>query len=54
MTGERMRGIVQERNVKAGRVALACARAATLGGCGTLGPDYQRPDIALPQAWRSD
>jgi multidrug efflux system outer membrane protein len=54
MTGERMRGIVQERNVKAGRVALACALAATLGGCVTLGPDYQRPDIALPQAWRSE
>lgn len=36
-------------------IALACAAAATLlSGCTTLGPDYVRPDVPLPQAWRSE
>ena len=36
-------------------VALACAAAlAMLSGCTTLGPDYVRPDVPLPQAWRSE
>lgn len=32
--------------------SIACAMALT--GCVTLGPDYQRPDVPLPQTWRSD
>src|SRR5512135_2619457 len=27
--------------------------AALLGGC-AVGPDYQRPDLTLPQRWRID
>lgn len=34
------------------RVALASLGALLFAGC-TLGPDYQRPQIELPQAWRS-
>ena len=26
----------------------------TLAGCTTVGPDYQRPETALPDAWRSE
>jgi multidrug efflux system outer membrane protein len=32
---------------------LACALATALTGCVTLGPDYQRPEVAMPQAWRT-
>jgi multidrug efflux system outer membrane protein len=35
-------------------LVLACAAVAVLSGCTTLGPDYQRPDTPLPQAWRSE
>lgn len=34
------------------RVALASLGALLLAGC-TVGPDYQRPQTELPQAWRS-
>jgi multidrug efflux system outer membrane protein len=55
MIGDRMRGIEQKRRGNTAiRAGLACALAAGLGGCVTLGPDYQRPDLALPQAWRSE
>jgi multidrug efflux system outer membrane protein len=56
MIGERMRGIRGTRHGKFARgrgALLACALATSLAGCVTLGPDYQRPDTALPQAWRS-
>lgn len=33
--------------------ALACVAAAGLVGC-TLGPDYKRPDVPLPPAWRAE
>ena len=35
-------------------LVLACAAVAVLSGCTTLGPDYQRPETPLPQAWRSE
>lgn len=38
---------------RCGGLALACAAVLALAGCTTLGPDYQRPDVPLPQAWRS-
>ncbi len=31
---------------------LACAFLLMLTGCMSLGPDYQRPDIDMPEAWR--
>jgi multidrug efflux system outer membrane protein len=34
-------------------LVLACAAMLALPGCTTLGPDYRRPDVPLPQAWRS-
>jgi len=37
---------------RSGILALACA--TTLAGCAALGPDYQRPDLPMPQTWRSD
>lgn len=51
----RMRGIPEKRHGKSARggVALACALAAALSGCVTLGPDYQRPGVDMPQAWRT-
>lgn len=33
--------------------ALACLAALALGGC-TLGPDYKRPDVPLPPAFRAE
>jgi multidrug efflux system outer membrane protein len=56
MIGERMRGKVDKRHATSARLGgalLACALATALTGCVTLGPDYQRPDVALPQAWRT-
>ncbi len=32
--------------------ALACAAAVGLAGC-TMGPDYKRPEVPLPTAWRT-
>jgi multidrug efflux system outer membrane protein len=32
---------------------VAAAVAVVLAGC-TVGPDYRRPDVAVPQAWRID
>lgn len=49
-----MPGTLNKHQTAAVRVVLACALAAALGGCVTLGPDYRRPDIALPQTWRSE
>ncbi len=34
------------------RVTLASLGALLIAGC-TVGPDYQRPQVELPQAWRS-
>lgn len=51
-----MRGHVEKRRgtyTRHGIAVLACALATALTGCVTLGPDYQRPDVALPQAWRT-
>ena len=51
-----MRGHVEKRrgmHMRRGGAVLACALATALTGCVTLGPDYQRPDVALPQAWRT-
>ena len=56
MIGDRMRGTLEERRVsfaRRGGALLACALATALTGCVTLGPDYQRPDVAMPQAWRT-
>ena len=39
---------------RSGMLAAALACATTLTGCVTLGPDYPRPDVPLPQTWRSD
>ena len=36
----------------AGRMLLTGIVAATLGGC-VLGPKYQRPNVPLPQTWRT-
>ena len=36
-----------------GILAASIACATMLSGCVTLGPDYQRPDLPLPQAWRT-
>ena len=52
-----MRGHLEKRHAmfaRRGGALLACALATALTGCVTLGPDYQRPDVALPQAWRSE
>ncbi|MFT3897465.1 MAG: efflux transporter outer membrane subunit [Thermomonas sp.] len=52
-----MRGNLEQRHAafaRRGGALLACALATALTGCVTLGPDYQRPDVALPQAWRSE
>ncbi|QDQ74090.1 efflux transporter outer membrane subunit [Pseudoluteimonas lycopersici] len=57
MTEGCMRGHMEKRRgmlVRNGGAVLACALATALTGCVTLGPDYQRPDVALPQAWRSE
>jgi multidrug efflux system outer membrane protein len=34
-------------------VGVAAAAAVVLAGC-TVGPDYRRPDVAVPEAWRID
>lgn len=52
-----MQGHLEKRHgtfARRGGAVLACALATALTGCVTLGPDYQRPDVALPQAWRSE
>ena len=36
-----------------GILAASIACATMLSGCMTVGPDYQRPDLPLPQAWRT-
>jgi multidrug efflux system outer membrane protein len=36
------------------RVLAACLAAAALAGCTTVGPDYQRPTVPLPTAWRGE
>lgn len=56
MTDDRMHDRLANRvNGMPGRHALALACLATLlAGCTALGPDYQRPDVPLPQAWRSE
>jgi outer membrane protein, multidrug efflux system len=36
------------------RAVLALVAAACVAGCTTLGPDYQRPETALPAAWRAE
>lgn len=38
--------------VPAGRVLAAVVVVVTLGGC-VMGPDYHRPDVPLPQTWRT-
>lgn len=44
----------EERTVAGGRSRAAAALfAALLAGC-TLGPDYKRPDLDLPSAWRAE
>jgi multidrug efflux system outer membrane protein len=56
MIEDRMRGTLEERRVafaRRGGALLACALATALAGCVTLGPDYQRPEVAMPQAWRT-
>ena len=32
---------------------LTLAIACTLGACAAIGPDYQRPSVALPPAWKA-
>ena len=34
------------------RFALVCSLATLLSGCVTVGPDYMRPEVDTPQAWR--
>ena len=34
------------------RFALVCSLASLLSGCVTVGPDYVRPEVDTPQAWR--
>src|SRR3569623_1221457 len=34
-------------------VAAGAGAAAVLAGCG-MGPDYKRPDVAVPNGWRMD
>lgn len=34
--------------------ALTCLAVAGLAGCVVLGPDYHRPQVPLPPAWRAD
>lgn len=36
------------------RLLLACLVAAGLAGCTTLGPDYERPPVPVPPAWRAE
>lgn len=40
------------RRAPTGRLALATLLSTALAGC-AMGPDYQRPDIAAPAAWRT-
>jgi len=37
-----------------GILAAALASTLALSACAGLGPNYQRPDVPLPQTWRSD
>ena len=41
-------------NPRGGLLAAALACTATLSACAALGPDYTRPDLPMPQAWRSE
>ena len=34
------------------RFALVCSLASLLSGCAAVGPDYVRPEVDTPQAWR--
>jgi multidrug efflux system outer membrane protein len=57
MTEDRMQRNLDRRHralARRGGATLACALAVALAGCVTVGPDYTRPDVALPQAWRSE
>lgn len=36
------------------RKLLAGVAVAALAGCTTLGPDYERPEVPLPKAWRAE
>lgn len=42
-----------QRGRQAPRVLPALCAVALLAGC-TLGPDYKRPDVPLPPAWRAE
>ena len=39
---------------RVGILAAAIACATTLSACAGLGPDYTRPNVPMPQAWRSE
>ena len=36
------------------RFSLGCSLATLLLGCAAVGPDYVRPEVDTPQAWRVD
>lgn len=53
-TARRPGGAQEKRPAAVGRSrAVATALAALLAGC-TLGPDYKRPDLDFPPAWRAE
>lgn len=50
----RLRGILlkQPRGANAG-IALAAAAAFVLGACNSVGPNYERPEVDVPEAYRN-
>jgi len=44
---------LKPRSRRSSWCALACLAAIALGGC-VMGPDYKRPDVPLPTAWRAE
>lgn len=54
MAGKAAPGCATARLIRPGPLRLAAAAALlALAGC-TVGPDYHRPDVAAPAAWRLD
>lgn len=41
-------------SVRPGRAVILAAALALAGGCATVGPDYARPDVPVPDTFRGD
>lgn len=49
-----MSSALLKTRLRCARLAVVCLTVAALVGCTIIGPDYKRPDVPLPTAWRSE